>query len=113
MPIVFASVLEKQRIHKVLEEATQVYERRKTRIPTSKLNDTLLEAVRKIPPPIYKGKSIKIKYFTQLPLAYPSFAVFCNLPQYVKDPYKRYLENQIRSMHDFSGVPMEIYFRKK
>lgn len=113
VPIVFASVLEKQRIHKVLEEATMVYERRKTRITTSKLNEALLEAVRKVPPPIYKGKSVKIKYFTQLPLAYPSFAAFCNLPQYVKDSYKRYLENQIRAMHDFSGVPMEIYFRKK
>jgi GTPase len=113
VPIVFASVLEKQRIHKVLEEATLVYERRKTRITTSKLNEELLEVVRKVPPPIYKGKSVKIKYFTQLPLAYPSFAAFCNLPQYVKDSYKRYLENQIRAMHDFSGVPMEIYFRKK
>jgi len=113
VPIVFASVLEKQRIHKVLEEATQVYERRKTRISTSQLNEELHEVVRRVPPPIYKGKSVKIKYFTQLPLAYPSFAAFCNLPQYVKDPYKRYLENQIRELHDFSGVPMEIYFRKK
>lgn len=113
VPIVFTSVLTKQRIFKALEEATRVYENRKRNIPTRKLNDTLLPILQDTPPPIYKGKEVKIKYITQIKTAYPSFVFFCNLPQYVKDPYKRFTENRLREQFDFSGVPMEIYFRKK
>lgn len=113
VPVIFTSVTEKQRIHKALEEATRVYENRKRHISTRKLNDTLLPIFNETPPPIYKGKEVKIKYVTQLKTAYPSFVIFCNLPQYVKDPYKRFTENRIRELFDFKGVPMEIYFRKK
>lgn len=113
VPIVFTSVLTKQRIFKALEEAARVYENRKRNIPTRKLNDTLLPILQDTPPPIYKGKEVKIKYITQIKTAYPSFVFFCNLPQYVKDPYKRFTENRLREQFDFSGVPMEIYFRKK
>ncbi|HDQ16204.1 MAG TPA: ribosome biogenesis GTPase Der [Bacteroidetes bacterium] len=113
VPIIFTSVLEKQRILKVFQEATAVFERRKLKITTSKLNESILEIVHKTPPPMYKGKSIKIKYVTQLPIAYPAFAIFCNLPQYIRDPYKRFLENKLRGLYNFSGVPIEIYFRKK
>ncbi len=111
-PIVFTSVLEKQRIHKVLEETTRVYSNRKKRVRTSTINDELLPLLKHNGPPIYKGKQINIKYITQLPGGYPSFAIFCNLPQYVKDAYKRYVENRIREMFDFNGVPIKIYFRK-
>jgi len=113
VPIIFTSVLTKQRIHKALEEATAVYENRRKKIPTRKLNDILLPIFESKPPPVYKGKEIKLKYVTQIKTSYPSFVIFCNLPQYVKDPYKRFVENRIREEFDFSGVPMELYFRKK
>ena len=113
VPIIFTSVTEKQRIYKVLETAIQVYQNRQRRISTSELNDTLLPIIEHTPPPMNKDKVIRIKYVTQLPVAYPTFAFFCNLPQYVVDSYKRFLENQIRKHWDFSGVPIEIYFRKK
>ncbi len=113
VPIVFTSVLNKQRIHKALEEATAVYQNRKKRIPTRKLNDRLLPVFDGTPPPFIKGKEVKIKYITQIKTPYPSFVLFCNLPQYVKDPYKRFAENRIREEFNFTGVPMEIYFRKK
>lgn len=113
VPIVFTSVHQKQRIYKVIESAIQVYHNRSTRISTSELNDTLLPLIKHNPPPIVKDKLVKIKYITQLPTPFPAFAFFCNLPQYVKDPYKRFVENRIREHWDFQGVPMEIYFRKK
>jgi GTP-binding protein len=113
VPIVFISAVNKQRIFKALEIAKKVYENRSRRIPTRKLNDTLLPIIEKNPPPALKGKYIRIKFCTQLPTAHPQFAFFCNLPQYVKDPYKRFLENQLREQFDFSGVPITIYFRKK
>lgn len=113
VPIIFTSVLEKQRIYKVLETAVQVYHNRSRKISTSELNDVLLPIIQNTPPPMNKDKVIRIKYITQLPLAYPTFAFFCNLPQYVVDSYKRFLENQIRKHWDFQGVPIEIYFRRK
>jgi GTPase len=113
VPIVFTSVITKQRIHKTIELAHQVYENRKRRITTSKLNELLLPVIQNNPPPATKGKYVKVKYITQLKTHFPAFVFFCNLPQYVKDPYKRYIENQIRANFDFSGVPMEIYFREK
>lgn len=113
VPIIFISALTKQRIHKALEEAMRVYNNRARKIPTSKLNEALLPIVEQNPPPSYKGKYIKIKYITQLPTEVPSFAFFCNLPQYIKDPYKRYLENQLRKIFDFEGVPVRIFFRQK
>ncbi len=113
VPIIFTSVTEKQRIYKVVESAINVFKNRQRRISTSELNDTLLPIIANTPPPMNKDKVIRIKYVTQLPIAYPAFAFFCNLPQYVIEPYKRFLENQIRKHWDFSGVPIEIYFRKK
>jgi len=113
VPIVFTSVINKQRIFKVLEEAKRVYENRRRRIPTAKLNEIMLEAIANYGPPSVKGKFVKIKYITQLNTYYPSFVFFCNLPQYIKDPYKRYLENKLREQFDFSGVPITIYMRKK
>lgn len=113
VPIFFTSALKKQRILKLLEAAMGVYENRKRKIPTSKLNEALLPAIETVPPPAEKGKRIQIKYVTQLPTAWPAFAFFCNLPQYVKRPYMRYLENQIREKFDFRGAPMQIYMRKK
>ncbi|MCX7861441.1 MAG: ribosome biogenesis GTPase Der [Bacteroidales bacterium] len=113
VPIIFASVKEKQRVYKVLEKAIEVFENRKRRIPTHELNEFLLQQIEKTPPPAYKGKYIKIKYVTQLPTPYPSFALYCNLPQYIKQPYKRFIENTIRKQYTFEGTPMEIYFRKK
>ena len=113
VPIIFTSVLEKQRIYKVLETAIEVYKNRTRKVSTSELNDVMLPIIQNTPPPMNKDKVIRIKYVTQLPVAYPSFAFFCNLPQYVVDSYKRFLENQIRKHWDYSGVPMEIYFRKK
>jgi len=113
VPIIFTSVINKQRIHKALEVATQVYENRNRHIPTRKLNDTLLPIFAATPPPLYKGKEVKVKYVTQLKMPYPSFVVFCNLPQYIKEPYMRFAENRIRELYDFSGAPMEVYFRKK
>ncbi len=112
-PIVFTSVTEKQRIHKALEMAMQVYENRSRRIPTSELNEVMQEAIDRHGPPSVKGKFIKIKYVTQIPTRTPSFAFFANLPQYIKDPYKRYLENQIRERWNFNGSPIQIFIRKK
>jgi len=113
MPIVFTSVMEKQRIFKAIETAIQVYNNRSRRISTSKLNDTMLPFIESYPPPAIKGKYIKIKYVTQIPTAVPSFAFFCNLPQYVKSPYKRYLENKLRDNFELDGVPVRIFLRKK
>ncbi len=113
VPIVFISALTKQRIFKAIETSVTVYNSRKNRISTSKLNETMLDIVTNNPPPAYKGKFVKIKFCTQLPTPTPQFAFFCNLPQYVKDPYKRYLENRMRDIFDFNGVPIVIYFRKK
>lgn len=113
IPIVFISALTKQRIHKALEEAIKVFENRRRKIPTSKVNEVMLEAIEANHPPSIKGKFIRIKYVTQLPTLTPSFAFYCNLPQYVKEPYKRYLENQIRKNFNFTGVPIQIYLRKK
>ncbi len=113
VPIIFTSVINKQRIHKVLEEAKKVYENRTRKIPTAKLNEIMQEAIEAYGPPSVKGKFIKIKYVTQLSTYYPSFAFFCNLPQYVKEPYKRYLENKLRENFDFTGSPVQIYMRKK
>ncbi len=112
-PIVFTSVLTKQRIHKALEMATKVYDNKTRKIPTSQLNEIMQEVVSDNPPPSTKGKYIKIKYIMQLPTNTPAFAFFCNLPQYVKDPYKRFLENKLRKTWDFSGVPIQIFMRKK
>ena len=111
--IIFASALTKQRLLKVLEAALQVYANRTQKIKTSELNRIMLEATENYPPPSLKGKYVKIKYITQLPTHAPSFAFYCNLPQYVKDPYKRYLENQIRENWKFTGVPIQIFMRKK
>ncbi len=113
IPVVFASVLTRQRIFKAIEKAIEVYENRQRKIPTSKLNEVMLPAIEKNPPPATKGKYIKIKYVTQLPVVPPSFAFFCNLPQYVKAPYKRYLENQLRQNFKLEGVPVRIFLRKK
>jgi GTP-binding protein len=113
VPILFISAITKQRVHKALEIAMQVYKNRKNRIKTSKLNEVLLEAVEKYPPPSVKGKYIKIKYVTQLPSPTPAFALFANLPQYIKEPYRRYIENKIRENFDFKGVPIQVYFRQK
>lgn len=113
VPILFISALTKQRVHKALETAIKVYESRKQKIKTSELNEVLLAAVESYGPPSVKGKHVKIKYVTQLPSLTPSFALFCNLPQYIKDPYKRYIENQIRDNFDFTGVPIQVYFRQK
>jgi GTP-binding protein len=111
--ILFISATNKQRIHKILELVQKVHENRTRKIPTPKLNEVMLEIVRVNPPPSLKGKYIKIKYVTQLPTHTPTFAFFCNLPQYVKDPYKRYLENRMREQFEFTGVPIKIFFRKK
>jgi len=113
IPIVFISALSKQRIFKSIETAVEVYKNRSRRIPTRAFNDAMLPIIEKTPPPAYKGKYVKIKFCTQLPTPFPQFAFFCNLPQYVKDPYRRFLENKLREIYDFQGVPMQIFFRKK
>ncbi len=113
IPIIFTSVLKKQRILEVLDAAAQVYENYSRKIPTSRLNEAMLPEIENYPPPAWKGKYIKIKYVTQLPTAFPSFAFFCNLPQYVKDPYRRFLENKIREHFDFKGCPLQIFIRQK
>ena len=113
VPIIFVSAHTKQRIHKALETAIEVYQNRTQRIPTSKLNELLQEIMENHPPPSVKGKFIKIKYITQLPTHAPAFALFCNLPQYIRDSYKRYIENRLREEFDFTGVPIRIFFRKK
>lgn len=112
-PLLFISAMTKQRIFKVLETVNQVYARRSTRIPTHKLNEVMLPIIEATPPPATKGKYIKIKYVMQLPTAVPSFAFFANLPQWVKEPYKRFLENQIRTHWDFCGTPINIFIREK
>lgn len=113
VPIVFISVNQKQRIFKAIETAVEVYKNRTKRIKTSKLNEIMLPVVEHNPPPAYKGKYVKIKYIMQLPTPQPQFAFFCNLPQYVKEPYKRFLENKLREEFDFHGVPISVYMRKK
>jgi len=113
VPILFISALTKQRVHKALETAIEVHGNRKQRIKTSELNEVVLEAIEAYGPPSVKGKFIKIKYCTQLPSQTPSFALFANLPQYIKEPYRRYIENQIRDNFNFTGVPIQIYFRQK
>jgi len=113
VPVVFISALTKQRIHKALETAMMVYENKHRKIKTSELNEVMLEVIERYPPPALKGKNIKIKYCMQLPSAAPGFIFFSNLPQYIKEPYKRYLENQIREKFNFSGVPVQIFFRQK
>ena len=112
-PVVFISVLNKQRVLKAIETAIMVFQNKKRKIPTSLFNDTMLPLIAKYPPPIQKGKLVRIKYATQLPTHNPVFAFFCNLPQYVMASYTRYLENRIREEFDFSGVPIGIVFRKK
>ena len=112
-PILFISAINKQRIHKVLELVEQVNLNRNRKISTSELNEVMLQIVKNNPPPALKGKYVKIKYVTQLPIYTPAFAFFCNLPQYVKDPYKRYLENRMREKFNFTGVPIRLFFRKK
>lgn len=113
VPILFISALTKQRVFKAIETAVEVFENRKKRISTSKLNDTMLDIIKQNPPPATKGKYVKIKFCTQLPTPTPQFAFFANLPQYVKEPYKRFVENKLREIFDFTGVPIVIYFRKK
>ena len=113
VPIVFISTLTKQRIFKAIETAVEVYKNRSKRIKTSVLNDVLLPIIESYPPPAYKGKYVKIKYIMQLPTPQPQFAFFCNLPQYVKEAYKRFLENKLREHFDFNGVPVTVYMRKK
>ena len=113
IPILFVSVLEKQRLLKGLETAIEVYKNRTQKITTSELNETMLAIIEKNPPPATKGKYIRIKYCTMLPTTTPTFAFFANLPQYIKETYKRFLENKIREIYDFSGVPITIYFRQK
>ena len=113
VPVLFVSALTKQRIHKALEKAVDVYKNRTTRIPTKKLNDLMLPIMERTPPPSVKHHYIKIKYVTQLPTHFPSFAFFCNHPQHVREDYRRFLENKLREAYDFNGVPIEIYMRKK
>lgn len=112
-PIIFISATTKQRIFKAVEMAVEVYNRKNTKISTSELNNSFLPITENTPPPSYKGKYVKIKYITQIPTKVPSFAFFCNLPQYVKDPYKRFIENKLRDTYNLHGIPIRIYFRKK
>ncbi|RLE02900.1 MAG: ribosome biogenesis GTPase Der [Bacteroidetes bacterium] len=113
VPILFVSALTKQRIHKALELAIEVFTNRQVRIPTPKLNEVMLKVIEENHPPSVKGKFLRIKYVTQLPTHAPAFAFYCNLPQYIREPYKRYLENQIRKHFNFTGVPIRIFMRKK
>ena len=113
VPVIFTSVVKMQRIQYVLDAAAQVYANYSQKIPTARLNEALLPAIEETPPPAWKGKYVKIKYVTQLPTAFPAFAFFCNLPQYVKDPYKRFLENQLRTNFNLTGCPVQIYCRQK
>tara|TARA_B100000929_G_scaffold290952_1_gene286806 strand:+ start:1413 stop:2717 length:1305 start_codon:yes stop_codon:yes gene_type:complete len=113
VPIVFISVLTKQRVFKAIETAVKVFENRSKKIKTRQFNDVMLPIIEKNPPPAYKGKYVKIKFCMQLPTPHPQFAFFCNLPQYVRDPYKRFIENKLRQEFDFQGVPISIFFRKK
>jgi GTP-binding protein len=113
VPIVFTSVTEKQRVLKVIETAQHVYDNRKKKIPTSKLNEVMLPIIENFPPPSIKGKYVKIKYITQINGTSPMFAFFCNLPQYLKEPYYRFIENKLRENFDFTGSPVQIFFRQK
>jgi GTPase len=113
VPILFTSVINMQRIHKALETAVQVYNNRNRKIGTRELNEFILPIIENRPPPMTKGKNIKIKFVTQLPTNFPAFAFFCSNPQYLREDYRRFLENQIREHYDFSGVPVEVYMRKK
>jgi GTPase len=113
IPILFTSTVTKQRLQKVLDTAAEVAQNRKQKISTSKLNEVMLKVIEEYQPPAIKGKYVKIKFVTQLPTGTPQFAFFCNLPQYVREPYKRYLENRMREIFNFSGVPIQIYFRQK
>jgi len=113
VPIVFVSALNKQRIFQAVETALEVYKNRAKKVPTSKLNDVMLPIIENYPPPSNKGKFIKVKYATQINATSPMFAFFCNLPQYIKEPYKRFIENKLREHFDFKGVPIQIYFRQK
>ncbi|WBL25164.1 ribosome biogenesis GTPase Der [Zunongwangia sp. HGR-M22] len=113
VPVIFMSVLNKQRIFKAIETAVKVFENRSKKIKTRELNDVMLPIIENNPPPAYKGKFVKIKFCMQLPTPQPQFAFFCNLPQYVRDPYKRFIENKLREEFDFKGVPITVYFRKK
>jgi GTP-binding protein len=113
VPVMFISVLKKQRIFQAIEKAIEIYDDRKKKVPTSALNDKILPIIERTPPPSLKGKYIKIKYITQLPTHTPTFAFFCNLPQYIKDPYERFLESKIRENFGFEGVPINIVFRQK
>lgn len=113
LPVIFTSALEKQRIMKAIDVALEVHANRSRRIPTSKLNDVMQEVMERNPPPSQRGRYVKIKYVTQLPLAYPAFAFFCNNPKHVRDSYKLFLENQLREHWDFSGIPITIFFRQK
>lgn len=113
VPIIFTSAITKQRVYKTVETAMKVYENRSRRIKTSKLNEVMLPIIESTPPPSIKGKYIKIKYCTQLPTRTPQFAFFANLPQYIKEPYKRFIENKLRQNFELTGVPIEIYFRQK
>ena len=113
LPVLFISNVKKQRIYQAIEKTLQVYEHRRQRISTAALNKVMLSAIERYGPPAIKGKHIKIKYVTQLPTYTPVIAFFCNLPQYIKPPYKRYLENQLRKHFDLEGVPIKLVFRKK
>lgn len=113
IPVLFTSVVEKQRIFQAIELAMRIYDNRNKRIATSALNDAMLPEIERYPPPATKGKYIKIKYITQIPGKAPAFAFFCNLPQYIKEPYERYLTNRMREHFDFEGVPIRLFFRKK
>lgn len=113
VPIIFISALTKQRVFRAIETAFRVYQSRSRRIPTHELNEQLLPFLEQNPPPMYKGKRVKIKYITQLHTPYPSFVFFCNHPQYIKEPYKRFVEKYIRQLYDFQGVPIVLYFREK
>lgn len=113
VPIIFTSTVTKQRLIKAIETAVEVFENKKRRITTSKLNETMLEIIKQYRPPAIKGKYVKIKYCMQLPTPSPQFAFFANLPQYIRDPYRRYLENKLREVYNLTGVPITIYFRQK
>lgn len=113
VPILFISAIEKQRIFRAIEVALEVYENRNRKIKTSQLNEIMLEAIERYPPPSHRGRFVKIKYVTQLPTYYPAFAFFCNNPKHVKDNYRNYLENQLRKNFNFTGVPIGVFFRKK
>ncbi len=113
LPIIFTSVINKQRIFQTIEKAVHVYENKYKKISTSKLNDVMLKIIEDFPPPAIKGKYIKIKYITQFPAKTPTFAFFCNLPQYIKESYQRFLENKLRENFDFEGVPLRLFFRQK